>query len=506
MDYPGFEWICPIRSCRRLAQSLYGLSGHFTVCRGLLIVYPPMPHRRLTKVKAAHHATILNDNRDGTFTEMGHYVTREDGQKHRPPMVKSKNPLPINAPALAEPHVTPSQGYKHRLFAASLATLQSEPHRATQSKNKMTADEMMANGDYNKRKASAKDSEPSKLLDGNPISSCSSQFTSSAEEATEKAQAADHDRQHNQDASESLGTANLWNSTAEENWATVKSFFTSRKFPPPQKGPIHALLPRRRERELSQRNLNLKLDITRPKDVALMIVQLVGRNTPVPCSRCEKGQGMFEGCVMMSQEVADALQSGWCSCVNCAWKSQHFKECDPKRKPRAVESPAIIDGVTASREDEAGDDGEGHSLRVARRSERLLLTPNEGAERGSAAAAPIPRAASPVRNATEEKATPAAEPINTKSHLAENRDDDGRFAFGIEIIPAGTGLRLSVDNGTVRICTLATGKVTVQLPGEPAFRMGLGGMFKLAPGVGAEVVNTSGADAVLHVSSLRVAR
>lgn len=455
-------------------------------------------------MKAAHHATILNDNRDGTFTEMGSYVTRENGQKHRPPMVKSKNPLPINAPALAEPHVTSSQGHKHRLFAASLAALQSNPHGATQSKNNMTVDEMMANGDYNKGKAWAKDSKPSKLLDGNPILSSSSQSSSPAEEATEKAQAADHDSQHSQDAPESLGTANLWNSIAAENWAAVQSFFTDKRFPLPQKGPIQALLPRRRERELLKRDPRLKLDITRPKDVALLIVQLVGRKTPVPCSRCEKGQGMFKGCVMMSQEVADALQRGWCSCVNCAWKSQHFKECDLERKPIEAESPAIVDGVTASREDEACDDEEGHSSQAARRSDRLLLTPNGRAERGSAAAAPIQRAASPLRNAIDGKTTPAAEPNTTKSHLAEN--EDGRFAFRIEIIPAGTGLRLSVDTGSVRICTLATGKVTVRLPGEPAFRIGLGGMFKLAPGVGAEVVNTSGADAALHVSSLRVGR
>lgn len=494
----------------------------------------PVPHGRLTKVKVAHHATILNDNRDGTFTEMGHYVTRAGGQKHLPPIVKSKNPLPTDAPALAEPNVTPGVRYEHSLSSASPVQSQSNSHHETQSGNNMTADQIMANESYKKRKLSAKESDSSKLWDTKSISSFASESSSPPEGATEQAQAAGHD----QDAAELRAAAILAKSIAEENWATVKSFFTKKKLPRPEKGPIATLLACRREREIVARGYGRNLDIAWPKDVAMLIVQLVGREAPVPCNRCEKGTGMFQGCVMMSQEVADVLQNGRCTCVNCGWKSQKLRECDLDSRLKRAESSAVADGVTVNRGDEGrgdegrGDEGRGdegpgdegpgdegradegpadegradeggHSSRPGRRSVRLLLTPKDKAQRGSPSA-PIQRAASPLRNPTHEKTAPAVEPAYTKFSLTES--EDRRFAFRVEIIRTGTGLQISVDAGHVRICTLAKGKVAVRLPGEPAFRMGPGGMFKLAPGARAEIVNTSGVDSVLHVTRLQVKR
>ncbi|KAL2166791.1 hypothetical protein VTG60DRAFT_2144 [Thermothelomyces hinnuleus] len=57
----AFPWICPVRSCRKMLPSLNGLGRHF--CN-------------------SHRAARLNDNQDGTLTDLGTYAdpTTGDGR------------------------------------------------------------------------------------------------------------------------------------------------------------------------------------------------------------------------------------------------------------------------------------------------------------------------------------------------------------------------------------------------------------------------------------------
>ncbi|KAK3952833.1 hypothetical protein QBC32DRAFT_313526 [Pseudoneurospora amorphoporcata] len=62
-DQPDLPWICPIRTCRALLPGLTGLGRHFGV---------------------VHRACRLNDNLDGTLTDLGRYAdpTPGDGRKY----------------------------------------------------------------------------------------------------------------------------------------------------------------------------------------------------------------------------------------------------------------------------------------------------------------------------------------------------------------------------------------------------------------------------------------
>ncbi|KAK4221501.1 hypothetical protein QBC38DRAFT_522061 [Podospora fimiseda] len=82
-DNAEFPWVCPVRSCRELFGELFGLGKHFNT---------------------SHRASRLNDNTDGTFTELGKYAvaTAGDGVScggpPKPPIIVSKQPMTVDLP------------------------------------------------------------------------------------------------------------------------------------------------------------------------------------------------------------------------------------------------------------------------------------------------------------------------------------------------------------------------------------------------------------------------
>lgn len=80
-ENPDFPFICPIRDCRRTLPNLHGLAGHFG---------------------GAHRYAQVNDNQDGTFTQVGTY---KNASGSSPCIVVSQNPLPANAPPPVEPRL-----------------------------------------------------------------------------------------------------------------------------------------------------------------------------------------------------------------------------------------------------------------------------------------------------------------------------------------------------------------------------------------------------------------
>ncbi|KAI1638470.1 hypothetical protein F4809DRAFT_600124 [Biscogniauxia mediterranea] len=77
-DNPDYPWVCPVRSCRTLFGTLWGLGGHFN---------------------KSHRGCDLNDNLDGTLSVVG---TRE-GKGVLQSKVVSKTPLDPNEPPMVEP-------------------------------------------------------------------------------------------------------------------------------------------------------------------------------------------------------------------------------------------------------------------------------------------------------------------------------------------------------------------------------------------------------------------
>ncbi|KAI0600338.1 hypothetical protein F4775DRAFT_81221 [Biscogniauxia sp. FL1348] len=86
-DNPDYPWVCPIRSCRTLFRTLWGLGGHFN---------------RL------HRGCDLNDNLDGTLS----VVKTREGKGVLQSKIVSKMPLDPNEPPMPEPRFPPSVALK----------------------------------------------------------------------------------------------------------------------------------------------------------------------------------------------------------------------------------------------------------------------------------------------------------------------------------------------------------------------------------------------------------
>ncbi|KAK4185854.1 hypothetical protein QBC35DRAFT_438595 [Podospora australis] len=82
-----FPWICPVRSCRKLFTTIFGLAKHSNM---------------------SHRATSLHDNLDGTFTDLGHYVDAVHGDGFhgggysKPPIIISKGHRSLKESPMAE--------------------------------------------------------------------------------------------------------------------------------------------------------------------------------------------------------------------------------------------------------------------------------------------------------------------------------------------------------------------------------------------------------------------
>lgn len=92
-----------------------------------------------------------------------------------------------------------------------------------------------------------------------------------------------------------------------------------------------------------------------------------------------------------------------------------------------------------------------------------------------------------------------AEP-NISSHEAKL---DYRFAFGVHVIPYDGSLLFDAEPSDVRLRSLMTGKIAVDLQGHSPFIIGRGGIFQLMTGMCGQIMNVSEVDAVLHVSTVK---
>lgn len=489
-----FPWICPVRSCRRALPRLITLAGH---------------------IPASHHATTLNDNRDGTLSVLGTYTGLA---KFRPPVIQSKNALGPEEPPAVEPTVQPKYRMEQAAFAGKLALAKELQSLASPISGK-TVDEIMAEKARVGSPRQADEHSDSELSDlvsipdstVSPESEPASESGSESGESVAESGAAGALPTADKIMDRSLDDAGL-NPVELETWKLIHARFTNKIIPPPQDGPLRELLAQPRRRDLVSK---APFAVNWPKDALLLIVQYNGEESPRPCHRCENQLGIFNGCVMLSQEVANALQGGVCSCVCCAWKSGNMRKCNISqilREQQAEDSGPtttsslpppgdILDSYDEVVIKDADSDDEPVRPRT-RQFKNALRTSTLATEDSS------PLQVSQRLQDTEVDDTKTAVPrsADRTTPLSHSTKVDNRFTFEMHVIPPSTTLQLEVDLQSVRMCTLVSGKVSVKVPNEAAFRMGAQGMFKLIPGMGGEVVNMVGIDAVLHVSSLLARR
>lgn len=467
---------------------------------------------------------MLNDNRDGTFTEVGRHNYRNGSADHRATVVKSKNPLPLDAPPRAEPNASPSNLQAQIDLAASIAEW--EKTKSVKSVEKEpTVDEMLARGSSSTAQALNRGAESSNQLHAvNPAEDLISEpeATSAEDEGAGEA----HEAVIPESDVETPGARELVTPVAQENWAIIRELFTNKKLPPPQSGVLKELLSHQRLRNIELNPVAGKSPYVQwPKDVSLLIVQLVGQESPAACDRCSKGYGIFSSCVVVSQDVANVLQGGICACVNCSWKSSNHKFCDLRKLSKGVGWSSVLNRTSPRKlavdaadqvvdaDSSNGGDSEGDRPFVGQGSGRLprsddsdrgrglrlrhsrRLKGNATEDRGRSR-----RNVEPTVSTTEGRVTPASAAARNMTHTTQV---DKSFSFRVEVIPPGTRLQLQSDLGNLRICSLVTGKVAVKVRGEQRFDIGFQGMFRLMPGVEAEILNYSSFDAVLQISSFR---
>lgn len=76
------------------------------------------------------------------------------------------------------------------------------------------------------------------------------------------------------------------------------------------------------------------------------------------------------------------------------------------------------------------------------------------------------------------------------------------FTFRVDVIPGGTTRRFESMVDEMRFCSVASGKLVVNIDGEPGFIIGPNGMFKIRSGVSCSVQNKLYDSATLHIGAL----
>ena len=87
----------------------------------------------------------------------------------------------------------------------------------------------------------------------------------------------------------------------------------------PQATAIQLLLrlPKRRDVQYNTHRRRVEFAETGPRDIAAMIIQVTGDHVPDMCTRCRKGKGPFQGCVVVSQSAHHKAQTRYPCCANC---------------------------------------------------------------------------------------------------------------------------------------------------------------------------------------------
>ena len=82
---------------------------------------------------------------------------------------------------------------------------------------------------------------------------------------------------------------------------------------------IRQLLAVPRQRELQYNLRGTRFYETSYRDIAAMLIQVTGDVPPDSCTRCRKGKGPFQGCVIMSQSAHLEAKERYPCCANCAY-------------------------------------------------------------------------------------------------------------------------------------------------------------------------------------------
>ncbi|KAH6640244.1 hypothetical protein F5144DRAFT_88768 [Chaetomium tenue] len=455
--FPDRPWVCPVRSCRSACKFRKSLGYHFMTI---------------------HKSSSLNDNGDGTFSVVGSH-------NDTTPRVVSKEPIDPNEMPRPPPRLPPY------LLDSRVADPQKDPTTALRAESAGTSKD---------------DSGVApKILPG---------------------------------------------SAAGRLWDHIRSFVPELSHSDGEVPEVAMLVGLPKLRDLNIIPGTLLSDLNR-KQITALPIQLVGEQNPKACSECRRHNGPFDCCVSLSGEAAQRLYP-WLgtssrACASCIAR-KNSSACSLRKLGSAWEWSSRH-GLQDNINESVVDAGWGNDLAGRRRSTRLFLANADGGEDGededsddephppkpkpkrarlvtlkvtrSAAngrAVKEPRAGAWEGNGATEKVLHMEDwemeegRVNTagealafsSTYLTANQSVQVSQNINFQAITVTSGQvhRFPADETRTRMCTLASGKLRVQVGGDE-FVVGSQGIFKITPGTVCTVTNRCYVDLVLHVTSLR---
>ncbi|KAK3380828.1 hypothetical protein B0H63DRAFT_474433 [Podospora didyma] len=491
-DYtiPDRQWICPLRSCRTACKSRRGLGYHFT---------------------QTHRSMNLNDNGDGTFSEVGSHSGKA-------PMVVSKHPLDSGAPPMAEPHLPlDAQGKPPKPLVRDHV-------------EERTPRAVVAMSTTNQPKTLWNTYTANVVADQQKI---------------------------------------LWNAlTAKitDQQTALWKYICSRigkELPIPQHPSLRAALNVPRVRDMVRLDQGAVDDLDEKRS-SCFVIQVTGEEPANPCTHCRRDSSPFNLCIRASNaahnEMRNLLGSYAHACGNCIFLKK-ANSCSVKHQAALSHEPPSFDDTvdddiheerrrseriftaTAVNDDDDQGDYEDGSITdtTQNRLERIRSDSEGGPERKRMKMVTLtmptnlrgPLSSAGLSRTSKSNMKPSrvllAMPSQEDMEMEEWERGDGRIptassgnlAFstsylstnrivqvskGISllttIVASGATQNFKANAATTRICTVTNGKVRVQVDGEDEFIIGSNGVFTISPGVGCSVQNRSYIDARLQITSL----
>ncbi|KAH9434018.1 hypothetical protein MCOR02_006046 [Pyricularia oryzae] len=291
---PSYPWICPVRDCRRLCASRQALGGHFI----------------------RHRKSLLNDNRDGTFTVVGTYAEQLLSERGLPAVVITQEPgntAPMEVPSVHAP-LGPGNG-----AASTLSTLPSE--------SLLPPVAPVINGTNNEVPVYRKrvdpnagivyPQHPNRIISPNPHSLGLIPLRTDSPQVRSKGKTPNMQLDDNRDFKTPIP------GNADKMWDYIKEFMRQTPLPPVTGHVLDFIgLPRLRDIRWNQAWKNGYFE-SLPRDITALIMHLTGEYPPISCSRCQAQKGPFEGCIVMSRVVQN---QNIVSCSNC-WYHGYQTQC-----------------------------------------------------------------------------------------------------------------------------------------------------------------------------------
>lgn len=215
--------------------------------------------------KFTHKKGMFNDNMDGTVSLVGSY-SQKNPTGHYPPLIVSKRPLDPKEPPMRETSL---------------------PLHKANGKARLDAGKSMAGSVLDEEDVVMDDGEADSLEPLEPLP---------------RPQTADR-------------------KSYEPIWDYIRPYLSVHKAVPEINWARHIIhLPRVRDIKWNkERNKEHPYRDSHARDIAALVVQVTGVESPTPCDHCVQERGPFIGCILISPEAPDEAKGAVLSCANCEY-------------------------------------------------------------------------------------------------------------------------------------------------------------------------------------------